>query len=83
MNNSDITEQYLNKVYEDLSREQMSLMNSMKSQTNNENTNTILIENESAYLETLEKKLDDINVQQQELMKKLKQHYMDKIKKIQ
>jgi hypothetical protein len=36
MNNSDITEQYLNKVYEDLSREQMSLMNSMKSQTNNE-----------------------------------------------
>jgi hypothetical protein len=34
--NSDITEQYLNKVYEDLSREQMSLMNSMKSQTNNE-----------------------------------------------
>ena len=54
-----------------------------KSQTNNENTNTILIENESAYLETLEKKLDDINVQQQELMKKLKQHYMDKIKKIQ
>ena len=36
MNNSDITEQYLNKVYEDLSREQMTLMNSMKSQTNNE-----------------------------------------------
>ena len=36
MNTSDITEQYLNKVYEDLSREQMSLMNSMKSQTNNE-----------------------------------------------
>ena len=34
--NSDINEQYLNKVYEDLSREQMFLMNSMKTQTNNE-----------------------------------------------
>ena len=30
--NSDITEQYLNKVYEDLHREQMTLMNSMKAQ---------------------------------------------------
>jgi predicted aldo/keto reductase-like oxidoreductase len=28
--NSDITEQYLNKMYEDLHREQMILMNSMK-----------------------------------------------------
>jgi len=28
--NSDITEQYLNKVYEDLHKEQMSLMTQMK-----------------------------------------------------
>lgn len=29
--NTDITEQYLNKVYEDLFKEQMKLMNDMKS----------------------------------------------------
>jgi ribosomal protein L29 len=29
--NTDITEQYLNKVYEDLSKEQMKLMTDMKS----------------------------------------------------
>jgi len=29
--NTDITEQYLNKVYEDLSKEQMKLMSDMKS----------------------------------------------------
>lgn len=30
MNGSDITEQYLNKLYEDLSKEQMRLMNDLK-----------------------------------------------------
>lgn len=30
MNGSDITEQYLNKIYEDLSKEQMRLMNDLK-----------------------------------------------------
>lgn len=34
--NSDITEQYLNKVYEDLHREQMTLMNCMKISVENE-----------------------------------------------
>ena len=29
--NTDITEQYLNKIYEDLSKEQMKLMTDMKS----------------------------------------------------
>ena len=39
--NSDITEQYLNKVYEDLHREQMTLMNSMKTSTENEKEKAI------------------------------------------
>ena len=39
--NSDITEQYLNRVYEDLHREQMSLMNSMKSSLENEKDKSI------------------------------------------
>jgi len=39
--NSDITEQYLNRFYEDLHREQMSLMNSMKSTTEKENEKSI------------------------------------------
>ena len=30
MNNSDITEHYLNKLYDDLHREQLNLMNCMK-----------------------------------------------------
>jgi hypothetical protein len=30
MNGSDITEQYLNKLYEDLSKEQMRLMSDLK-----------------------------------------------------
>jgi hypothetical protein len=30
MNGSDITEQYLNKIYEDLSKEQMRLMSDLK-----------------------------------------------------
>ena len=30
MNGSDITDQYLNKLYEDLSKEQMRLMNDLK-----------------------------------------------------
>jgi hypothetical protein len=33
---NDITEQYLNKVYEDLQREQMKLMNDMKTGTERE-----------------------------------------------
>jgi hypothetical protein len=36
--NSDITEQYLNKLYEDLQREQMSLMTKMKNNTNEEDS---------------------------------------------
>jgi hypothetical protein len=32
--NSDITEQYLNKLYDDLSKEQMRLMNDIKSNNN-------------------------------------------------
>jgi hypothetical protein len=39
--NSDITEQYLNRFYEDLHREQMTLMNSMKSTTEKENEKSI------------------------------------------
>ena len=39
--NSDITEQYLNRVYEDLHREQMTLMNSMKSSLENEKDKSI------------------------------------------
>ena len=39
--NSDITEHYLNRVYEDLHREQMSLMNSMKSSLENEKDKSI------------------------------------------
>ena len=34
---SDITEQYLNKLYEDLHKEQMSLMNTIKTASNPEN----------------------------------------------
>jgi primosomal protein N'' len=33
---NDITEQYLNKVYDDLQREQMKLMNDMKTGTERE-----------------------------------------------
>lgn len=33
---NDITEQYLNKVYEDLQREQMKLMNDIKTGTERE-----------------------------------------------
>jgi hypothetical protein len=39
--NSDITEQYLNRVYEDLHREQMTLMNSMKSSLENEKDKSV------------------------------------------
>jgi hypothetical protein len=39
--NTDITEQYLNKVYEDLHREQMTLMNSMKTSLENEKEKSI------------------------------------------
>lgn len=34
---TDITEQYLNKLYEDLHKEQMSLMNKIKTTTDLEN----------------------------------------------
>ena len=39
--NSDITEQYLNKVYEDLHREQMTLMNTLKTSLENEKEKSI------------------------------------------
>jgi hypothetical protein len=39
--NSDITEQYLNRVYEDLHREQMTLMNTMKTSLENEKEKSI------------------------------------------
>jgi hypothetical protein len=39
--NTDITEQYLNKVYEDLHREQMTLMNTMKTSLENEKEKSI------------------------------------------
>jgi hypothetical protein len=39
--NTDITEQYLNKVYEDLHREQITLMNSMKTSLENEKEKSI------------------------------------------
>lgn len=39
--NTDITEHYLNKVYEDLHREQMTLMNTMKTSSENEKEKSI------------------------------------------
>jgi hypothetical protein len=37
MNASDVNEQYLNKLYEDLSKEQQRLMNDLKSTNNIDN----------------------------------------------
>jgi hypothetical protein len=36
---SDITEQYLNKLYDDLHKEQLSLMNSIKNTKDTDDTN--------------------------------------------
>ena len=39
--NSDITEQYLNRFYEDLHREQMTLMNTLKTSLENEKEKSV------------------------------------------
>jgi|688.fasta_scaffold1388249_1 hypothetical protein len=53
MNGSDITEQYLNKLYEDLSKEQMRLMNDLKSSSNIEGDKEKDITKQFTFLNTL------------------------------
>ena len=53
MNGSDITEQYLNKLYEDLSKEQMRLMNDLKSSSNIEGDKEKDITQQFTFLNTL------------------------------
>jgi len=53
MNGSDITEQFLNKLYEDLSKEQMRLMSDLKSNSNIDGDKEKDITKQFTFLNTL------------------------------